>query len=141
MFTTISTMDRSIGKDIDITIIFPPNSNLEAMFPSPQSLQSCIANSIKYAIPINFIINDMYMVGILALLAKSCMLSTIKFSLNITDNSIITPVIIAMKFAISGLSFLITKQSVVEMIAIPINCIISKLFPPFSKVETLFLQY
>lgn len=134
-------MDKSIGKDIDITIILPPNSSFEAMFPSPQSLQSCIANSIKYAIPINFIINDIYIVGMLALLAKSCILSTIKFSLNITDNSIITPVIIAMKFAISGLSFLITKQSVVEMIAIPINCIISKLLPPFSKVETLFLQY
>ena len=87
-------MDKSIGKDIDITI------------------------------------NDIYIVGMLALLAKSCILSTIKFSLNITDNSIITPVIIAMKFAISGLSFLITKQSVVEMIAIPINCIISKLLPP-----------
>lgn len=73
-------MDKSIGKDIDITIILPPNSSFEAMFPSPQSLQSCIANSIKYAIPINFIINDIYIVGMLALLAKSCILSTINLA-------------------------------------------------------------
>ena len=60
-------MDKSIGNDIVITIIFPPNSSLDAIFPSPQSLQSCIANSIRYAIPISFIINVIYTLGILAL--------------------------------------------------------------------------
>ena len=78
-------MDKSIGNDIVITIIFPPNSSLDAIFPSPQSLQSCIANSIRYAIPISFIINVIYTLGILALFAKSFILSIIKPSLNITD--------------------------------------------------------
>ena len=47
-----------------------------------------------------------------------------------TDNNIITPAVIAIKFAISGLSFFITRQSMVETIAIPTNCITSKISPP-----------
>ena len=62
--------DSSIGKDILIIIIFPPNSSLAAILFSPQSLQSDTANSIIYAIPINFIIKDMYIDGIFALSAS-----------------------------------------------------------------------
>ena len=100
-------------------------------FPSPQSLQSCIANSIRYAIPISFIINVIYTLGILALFAKSFILSIIKPSLNITDVNIITPVSMPINIAISGLSFFITKQSAVDIIAIPIICITSNISPPF----------
>ena len=57
-------------------------------------------------------------------------LSIIKPSLNITDPNIITPVSIPINIAISGLSFLITKQSVVDIIAIPIICITSNISPP-----------
>ena len=42
----VSTMDKIIGNDIVIMIIFPPNSNFVAMFFSPQSLQRETANSI-----------------------------------------------------------------------------------------------
>lgn len=66
--------------------------SLDAIFPSPQSLQSCITNSIRYAIPISFIINVIYTLGILKTFAKSFILSIIKPSLNITDVNIITPV-------------------------------------------------
>ena len=46
------------------------------------------------------------------------------------DNKIIIPAVKATKFAISGLSFLMTKHNMVEIIAIPINCITSKVSPP-----------
>ena len=49
----------------------------------------------------------------------------------ITDKSIITPAVIAIKFANSGLSFFMNKQSMVDIMAIPIICIISKIPPPF----------
>lgn len=126
-----SKIDKSIGKDILIIIILPPNSNLEAILLSPQSLQRDMANSIIYAIPINFIIKDMYIDGISALCAKSFICSTIKFNFKSTDNKITTPAVIAIKFENSGLSFFITKQSIVDTMAMPTICIISKISPPY----------
>ena len=72
----------------------------------------------------------MYIAGIFTLSAKDCIPSIMKFNFITTDNKIITPAVIATKFAISGLSFFITRQSMVETIAIPTNCITSKISPP-----------
>ncbi|EDQ96496.1 hypothetical protein CLOBAR_02263 [Intestinibacter bartlettii DSM 16795] len=73
----------------------------------------------------------MYIDGIFALSANLLISSTIKFNFKITDKSIITPAVIAIKFANSGLSFFMNKQSMVDIMAIPIICIISKIPPPF----------
>ena len=53
----------------------------------------------------------MYIDGIFALSANLLISSTIKFNFKITDKSIITPAVIAIKFANSGLSFFMNKQS------------------------------
>ena len=73
----------------------------------------------------------MYIDGIFALSANLLISSTIKFNFKITDKSIITPAVIAIKFANSGLSFFMNKQSMVDIMAIPIICIIYKIPPPF----------
>mgnify|MGYP006886409687 FL=1 len=73
----------------------------------------------------------MYIDGIFALSANLLISSTIKFNFKITDKSIITPAVIAIKFANSGLSFFMNKQSMVDIMAIPMIWIISKIPPPF----------